>query len=174
MRVYDAARMWEWDRAWNEYGREISDVGDGLFLSATPRAGEIRRLGIKNVLDVAAEVSDDHLQGMNLRVAHFFINDGTPMDPTTAVAAIKTLRAFHRSGKTLVHCGMGISRSPTIIALYWYATGETDSVEEGIELLKVARPCVRPNTLLDSRVMRAVNGLRRSWLKSRTPETIRE
>ncbi len=163
----------DWERAWEACKDEITDVGGGLFLSAVPRANDLRDLGIKNVLNVAREQGDNHLCYGNFNVAHFFIEDGVPMNPMMVRSALKTLREMHRKGSTVVHCGMGVSRSPTIIALYWYARGEVDSLEEGIEILQRVRPCVSPNYIVDKKVMRAVDGLRRMWTKHGAPATIR-
>jgi protein-tyrosine phosphatase len=44
--------------------------------------------------------------------------------------------------KVLVHCGAGISRSPTIVAAYLCSTGLT--VDEAINKIKVKRPKINP------------------------------
>ena len=41
-----------------------------------------------------------------------------------------------------------MSRSPSVIALYWLATGRVPDFETGIALLRNVRPCVAPNHIV--------------------------
>jgi protein tyrosine phosphatase len=146
---------------------ELSLVEDGLYLSGNYFDYQaLTSRGIRSVMSVARECSDTKVAFTpRLGLAHFSFPDHQIMNLGMVEAALKTLRVFRKRGTTLVHCGMGISRSPTIIALYWMATGKVATYEEGIEKLKKVRPCVRPNRLVDETVLKVVERLRRAWAK---------
>ena len=149
----------------------ISKVGPGLFLSGAPSrsaAPELRRLGVKNVLSVARECHDEWIgYECDLQLAHLGFRDHVAMPPWLAVQAVRTLDAMMRNGPTLVHCGIGVSRSPTVIALWWWATGRTTSHVEGVAKLRRLRPCVAPNAIVDEAVLAAVGRLRKAWTRGR-------
>ena len=150
---------------WNEEGlREVSPVGGGLYLSGDYfNDKDLSDLRVRNVMSVARECADTKINSHRVNLVHFGFRDQVIMDIGMVEAALRSLRAMLRRGTTLVHCGMGISRSPTIIALYWMAVGKVATYEEGIERLKKVRPCVRPNRLVDERVLKVVEKLRRAW-----------
>lgn len=149
----------------NDKLREMSLVEDGLYLSGDYFDHKtLRECGIHNVMSVARESRDTGFMYVPwLRLTYFGFPDHEIMDLGMVEAALRTLRILRKNGTTLVHCGMGISRSPTIIALYWMAEGKVATYEEGIETLKKMRPCVRPNNLVDERVLKVVERLRREW-----------
>jgi len=147
-----------------EYAK-LSDVGGSLFLSGDHFSrADLEELGITGVISVARECPDEHLEYANgIRKAHFGFRDHVIMDHGMVEAAVSTVRAFLRHGRVLVHCGVGISRSPTIIALYRMAMGEEETYEGAIDRLKKRRPCVRPNRVVDDGVLQMIENLRRKW-----------
>lgn len=153
-------------RFWSEgeYA-QLSDVGGGLFLSGDSFSRQdLADLGITGVVSVARECPDEQLEyAYDLRKAHFGFRDHHIMDHGMVEAAVSTVRAFLRHGRVLVHCGVGISRSPTIIALYRMAAGEEETYEGAIEHLKEHRACVRPNRVVDDGVLYMIENLRRKW-----------
>jgi predicted protein tyrosine phosphatase len=48
-----------------------------------------------------------------------------------------------RTGKVLVHCGSGMSRSPVMVAIYMHLIGYKD-FQEALGELKTLRPIVEP------------------------------
>ena len=153
-------RFWAED----EYA-ELSEVGGGLFLSGDFFTAEaLRDLKIKGVVSVARECPDESLEyAHDIRKAHFGFRDHVIMDHGMVEAAVSTVRAFLRHGRVLVHCGVGISRSPTIIALYRMAAGEEETYEGAIKRLQKRRPCVAPNRVVDDGVINMIENLRRKW-----------
>lgn len=147
-----------------EYAK-LSDVGGGLFLSGDYfTRQDLEDLGIAGVVSVARECPDAHLEYADkIRKAHFGFRDHVIMDHGMVEAAVSTVRAFLRHGNVLVHCGVGISRSPTIIALYRMAMGEAKNYEEAIARLQKDRPCVQPNRVVDDGVFNMIKNLRRKW-----------
>ena len=149
--------------------RSISKITNRLYLGGAPSdVSKLYKLGIKNVLSVAKECHDEvrgYDGGINLE--YVGMRDHSPLSPWMAKQAILTLREMLKRGKTLVHCGIGVSRSPTIIALYWYAMGEVDSVAQGVRKLKEIRSCVSPNRIVDDNLMQMVESLRKNWARPR-------
>lgn len=144
-------------------------MGPGLFLSGAPGvedANRLRALGIENILSVAAECHNEWAGYHDgFRLAHLGLHDHVPMPPWLAVLAVRTLDALVRDGPTLIHCGIGVSRSPTVLALWLWATRQTPSLTAGIARLQRLRPCVRPNAIVDDAVLAAVGRLRDRWAR---------
>lgn len=154
----------------------FSKITDSLFLGRAPEARDLdllQKLGIKNILSVAKECHDEWI-GYTMRefnVVYAGMRDHEPLPPMIAKLAITSLKEMLKKGKTLVHCGIGVSRSPTIISLYWLALGQVDSYEEGIQKLQALRPVVRPNRIVDHNLLQMVASLRKNWSRrgSETP-----
>lgn len=154
----------------------FSKITDSLFLGRAPEARDLdtlQRLGIKNILSVAKECHDEWIgyTHREFNVIYAGMRDHEPLPPLIAKLAITSLKEMLKKGKTLVHCGIGVSRSPTIISLYWLALGQVDSYEEGIQKLQVLRPVVRPNKIVDHNLLQMVASLRKNWSRrgSETP-----
>ena len=157
-----------WRGAYDGGYREIDLVEDGLYLSGDSFTVEdLRRRKIRAVISVARECPDDRLaMDGSIQSTHFAFPDHVIMNLGMVESALRTLRALRRRGTVLVHCGIGVSRSPTIIALFWMAEGKVESYEEGIAKLKRIRPCVSPNRIVDGSVIGVVKRLRREWVGS--------
>lgn len=153
----------------------ITRVAPGLFLGGAPGpedAGRLRDLGVRNILSVAAECHNAWAgYHGGFRLAHVGLHDHVLMPPWLAVLAVRALDGMVRDGPTLVHCGVGISRSPTVLALWWWATGQSPSLAEGVARLRRLRPCVAPNRIVDEAVLAAVGRLRDEWdqIRGRRP-----
>jgi protein-tyrosine phosphatase len=151
---------------------KFTKITPRLYLSGEPCKSDVLWLvskGIKNVLSVAKECHDTCIgYGDALKLVHVGFRDHVPMEPWLVLSAMHTLKAMLKNGPTLVHCGVGISRSPTTIALYWYAKGITNSIEEGVQKLVEKRPCVAPNKIVDEKVIEVVEDLRAKWAKSKS------
>lgn len=149
--------------------QEFTKVADKLWVGGEPLGNDLKTLrefGIKNVMSVAKEAHDECIQYSDeFRLVHFGFRDHEPFEPFLLKQALYTLKQLLKRGNTLVHCGVGISRSPSIIALYWYAMGLTPSREAGIEHQRALRPIVRPNRVIDDNVMAVVNALRLKWAR---------
>lgn len=169
-------KNWQWENLMaSEVERTISEIEPGrLFLSGAPRSADaLHKLGIKNVLNVAKEIHDECISyHADIKTVHFGFRDHIPMEPWMVRAALITLRSMLKKGPTLVHCGIGVSRSPTTIALYYYATGKFPSVQSAVQHLQTLRSCVAPNRIVDGNVMNVVEALRVKWTK--TSDTLSE
>lgn len=146
----------------------ITPVAPGLFLSGEPEEpGPLLDRGIQNVLSVARECPDVHLRGVpGLRVTHIAFEDWVPMPRAQTTWVLQTLRRLLQAGPTLVHCGIGVSRSPSVIALYWVATGVVATFAEGVARLQALRPCVAPNDIAQAQALAVAARLRREWAQN--------
>ena len=145
----------------------ITRVGPRLFLSGAPGredAERLRALGVTGILSVARECGDEWAAyEPGLHLVHFGFRDHEPLPAALAVATVRTLAALLAEGPTLVHCGIGVSRSPTFVALYLWATRQARSHPEAVARLRRLRPCVAPNAIVDEAVLAAVARLRGEW-----------
>lgn len=149
----------------------VTDLGGGLYLGGMPTAEELvafERNGVHNILSVAKECPDDIEYLSPFVVAHFGFRDRRPMEPWLAVLALRSLGAMCERGPTFVHCGAGISRSPSIVALYWWAARKFPTVSAALSRLKLLRPVVSPHPeIFHEPLLRAVRRLRGSWSRKR-------
>ena len=106
---------------------------------------EIETLGIKNILNCAAEIQQINLPN-NIKYCHINLTDSSNMDITKffhrAFSFIESARKEKQ--KILIHCKLGISRSPAIIIAYLikYMGYSTDSA---LSFLRSKRSQVYPN-----------------------------
>jgi len=114
----------------------IGDSHDARNLDA------LRSEGITNILNVAEDLSPTLGWPNGIRHYHIGLTDGSGNDSMLYFSAILCLGAIIRSGKCLVHCHEGRSRSAFIIAFHLLKSGLASSIEEAIDLLKVIRPVV--------------------------------
>lgn len=122
-----------------------SEIAPNLFLGsvhAIDTPGMLERLGITHVLDAAQEV--DPVSGAQVTVHWMQLTDDElctiPLDE--AVHWIET--ALQGRGRVLVHCSLGVSRSPSLVIAYlmrhygW-------SAREALCYCKSLRAVTRPN-----------------------------
>eukprot|EP01065_Artemidia_motanka_P009067 TRINITY_DN14624_c0_g1_i1.p1 TRINITY_DN14624_c0_g1~~TRINITY_DN14624_c0_g1_i1.p1 ORF type:complete len:1215 (+),score=237.77 TRINITY_DN14624_c0_g1_i1:61-3645(+) len=118
----------------------------GLYIGALRTAQErvYARLGITHVLTVGREL--DVIPAPH--VAHHKVNvdDIADEDIITLLASAHNFidQGRLQSGKVLVHCFKGQSRSATVTASYLMKT-EGLCVEDALQSVREARPCIRPN-----------------------------
>jgi dual specificity phosphatase 12 len=82
-----------------------------------------------------------HIKQMSLRISDV---EDAPIYDTFLPACQFIDTAIKGGGNVLVHCLMGISRSPTIVAAYliW---AQNMGVDDALKILKGLRPIVDPN-----------------------------
>lgn len=154
-------------------GYQLTQVAARLYLGACPTPAAIPLLleeDIEYALSVAREATTGYTAGTRILAVHIPIDDRGALEPWLVVAALRLLAEMETRGRTLVHCAVGASRSPSIIAQYWFAAGETASVAEGIERLRALRVVVDPHPgLFAPDVVKAVGRLREEWANGRRP-----
>lgn len=74
--------------------------------------------------------------------------DGAGNDPKGFISAVAVLKSLIQVGEVvLVHCHMGISRSPTVVATY-LAEKDFITFDKAVERLVKIRPVVEPHKAL--------------------------
>jgi protein tyrosine/serine phosphatase len=100
----------------------LFQVAPNFYRSAQPTAEGFRALssqhGIKTVISMRANHSDDALlHGTNIRAVRFPTNTWK-IDQVAVVGALRTLRSETQKGPVLLHCQHGADRTGLITALY--------------------------------------------------------
>lgn len=155
---------------------QISTVTERLFLSGAPdllTVRVMRCLRIFQVVNVAREVDDAPVLPPEVRGVHVPLDDGQPIPPERLTRLLNVLRGMERHGRVLVHCGLGVSRSPMVLACYLCARERTHSIAAGFDLLRSVRPSVNPSPQLRTpEVDEVVEALRRRWSGVHCPRPV--
>lgn len=100
---------------------------------------------ITAILNVAGDLFQSD---MGKVYSHMGLTDGPGNDKIDMLAAIDKLGELLDAGHTvLVHCHMGVSRSPTIVAAY-IARNDKISLDTALDYIKRCRPIVDPHHAL--------------------------
>ncbi len=129
----------------------ICPITDNIFLGNAEDAqdeAQLKELGITAVLNVS-RVEDNGLAGYKMvpGVLYKWIQllDGPGNTKEQFLSAVTMLGELLAAGhKTLVHCRMGISRSPAIIACHLSTTG-IYSLNQAVDLIGQKRPIIEIN-----------------------------
>jgi hypothetical protein len=112
--------------------------------------------GCDAVLNVAWEVPVSH----RLPCLHLTLSDEEPVPPQSLEEALTFLEDRAELGqKVLVHCVAGISRSPSIVAMYLSLTHGWE-LEEALEYIRERRPEAWPHAAVWESVARFVDSRR--------------
>lgn len=122
----------------------------GSYADVKDAAG-LRRLGVRKVLNVAADCAEDAEPGGyavpdGVEVRHVLLRDRSDEDigPHFASCTDFILDATSAGECVLVHCRKGISRSAAIVIAFLMIT-ERMTYEAALQRVKRLRPCVSPN-----------------------------
>jgi protein-tyrosine phosphatase len=136
----------------------------GLALSGKPE-GHVAPTEFEVILNVCDPEPPAYARGLpaHVRLIRHAFEDSLPVPrPFLRAAVFELADCRRRELSTLVHCHMGQSRSPTVVALYWMAR-DGISWDAALRRLQAARPQCQPHPLLaDSRTRDSVaEGARR-------------
>jgi len=117
----------------------VGNWGDALSL-IWPNANYISA-----VLNVCENL--DQLDS-NIAYMHVPFPDHLPIPKESFDMCMNWLNGQYTLGKNiLIHCAVGVSRSPTICAAFLVKTGLAKTIDEGLQIIKQARPEVDPAPL---------------------------
>uniref|UniRef100_A0A8C2X6S9 Protein-tyrosine-phosphatase n=1 Tax=Cyclopterus lumpus TaxID=8103 RepID=A0A8C2X6S9_CYCLU len=125
----------------------ISQVGPGLFLSGLESALNLSVLSCRNItLIVNASGLEDvvYPQLDGLRVLHVPVQDQPHAPLRHYFDPVGERIHQNQTGRTLVHCSAGRSRSPTLVIAYLMRF-EGLSLRRAHEVVLDQRPFIRPN-----------------------------
>jgi serine/threonine/tyrosine-interacting protein len=110
-------------------------VISGASISAASWSKLAQKLEIAAVVNVRAEYQDMFTSPLPAAYLWLPIEDHTNPNPEQILPGVQFIDAAIRVGhKVLIHCGMGLSRSPTLAAAYLLWTGL--SVEEAVSTVE--------------------------------------
>ncbi|MCE9555048.1 MAG: dual specificity protein phosphatase family protein, partial [Planctomycetes bacterium] len=102
-------------------------------------ATELRKQGVVAVLDLTSEFSRcRQLRGLPYRNVPML--DLTTPTPEHIAHCIEFIHEYEPAGAVYIHCALGYSRSACIVAAYLLKTGQAESPEMAIEILRRSRP----------------------------------
>ena len=116
----------------------ISDWSDAQsLLYANPES-------ITAVLNVCEE--EDNFTSLPwMKYFHCAFEDHKPIPREKFDACMSWLNERYRlQNNILIHCALGVSRSPTICAAFLTKQKIVSSMDEGIKLVKLSRPIINP------------------------------
>jgi len=136
-------------QTWFTGENNLDHILHGVYVGNIAAAQDLSALQYHGITNVVAatqfgEGARFHPDNLGYHVVN--IND-LPEEPIggaldTAVAYIEDAR---RTGRVLVHCNAGRSRSATIVAAWLLATGRATTVDRALTTIQLYREGIRPN-----------------------------
>lgn len=132
-------------------GREVESemnlIEEGLYLGSLEAARcevDLRKEGITHIIGILDSFRNySKIEGITYLLIP--LADSWNSDITQHFAeAFSFITSALRSGKVLVHCAMGVSRSATIVTSYIMVKYSL-SLRPAIEIVRKGRPCAYPN-----------------------------
>lgn len=133
---------------------EMDEIIPGLFLGGRDVIYEAEKYGIKNILNLTMHPDPPAITSMpGIRMKQIAIHDSTETNiarhfPETNAFIQQALNGDQdlgqASGKVLVHCELGISRSPTVVAAYLMSKFGMTS-DQALAFIASKRPAINPN-----------------------------
>jgi protein-tyrosine phosphatase len=121
-------------------GHEMAhEIADGVWIGRAMSRRERDALGIRSIVDVAAELPVDR-RGAEYR----FIPMLDLAEPTAGQldAAVRAIAQFENARPTLVHCALGYSRSAKSVIAWLDASGRAESRAAAAAMVRSRRPQV--------------------------------
>jgi protein-tyrosine phosphatase len=101
--------------------------------------------GITAVISLSEIPVGNKRKGINY--LHLPIEDAEPVPVRQFDAIMDTLTENIRWGTVLLHCGVGVSRAPSVAAAYMDAVGYKD-IDAAIKEIRSVRPFIHPSSTL--------------------------
>jgi protein-tyrosine phosphatase len=127
----------------------VGDFSDADSLAVT------NPFGITGVVNVSTEANPQKREG--IKYVHFPLDEYEWILPGRFERILKEISKLVRGGNVLVHCGAGVSRSPTIVALYMHTVGYKN-FDDALSELRNLRPVVAPSKLILERAEAYLKG----------------
>jgi protein-tyrosine phosphatase len=83
----------------------------------------------------------------NVNYVHLPIEDDVPVPIRQFYSVMDVIRKNIRWGTVLLHCGVGVSRAPSLAAAYMDAVG-FKNVDAALKEIRQVRPFIHPSTVL--------------------------
>jgi protein-tyrosine phosphatase len=130
----------------------MTQIWERLFVGCLADAERLARKnpnGIAAVISLCEQCVED--KAANIRYVRLPIEDDEPVPVRQFNAVINALAVNISQGVVLLHCGLGISRAPTLAAAYMHRVGYKH-IDAAMEEIRQVRPSVDPSKILVSSV----------------------
>ena len=130
----------------------MTRIWERLYLGSLTDADRLSRSNSSQIATVisVSEQCVEHKTG-KVHYIHLPIEDDKPVPVHQFNAVINALAVNISQGVVLLHCGLGISRAPTLAAAYLHRTGYKN-FDAAMEEIRQVRPSVDPSKILMSSV----------------------
>lgn len=126
---------------------KISKITDTLYLSSKYfTENDLRKLEITHILNISNEEDKDYpgIKSLFININdNEYNNNDNSIDNYFSMTYNYIQEVINTNGRVLVHCNMGISRSPTIIISYLMKSLQKP-YDEILEFVKLKRPIIEP------------------------------
>jgi len=139
----------------------MTKIDDHIYIGNDEDYKQAKSKGIQAILNVARDTHYPQPDGVEYQ--HIPLTDDEKNDFKMINDAADALANFVQQGKkTLVHCRAGVSRSPSVAALYYYLHAGWPSVHSALDAIKDKRPIVQPTEgMWQSTLLCAMQGANR-------------
>jgi len=126
----------------------MTQIWERLFIGGIADAEELAAgnpSGITTVVSLSEIPVESKRRDINY--LHLPIEDGEPVPERQFDAIMDALRENIRWGTVLLHCGVGVSRAPSLAAAYMDACGYKN-IDAALKEIRKLRPFISPSTVL--------------------------
>ena len=126
----------------------MTQIWERLFLGNLADAQRLSRRNsnrIATVISLSEQCVEKKAAGV--RYIHLPIEDDEPVPVRQFDAVMDALALNTRQGNVLVHCALGLSRSPTLTAAYLHRVGYKH-IDAAIAEIRQVRPSIDPSNIL--------------------------
>jgi protein-tyrosine phosphatase len=126
----------------------MTQVWERLFIGGIADAEELAE-GNPHRISTVVSLSEVAVRTRreNVKYVHLPFEDDKPVPIRQFYCIMDAIRKNIRWGTVLLHCGVGVSRAPSLAAAYMAAVG-FKNVDAAINDIRKARPFIHPSTVL--------------------------
>ena len=126
----------------------MTQVWERLYVGSLADAEELaddNPDGITTVISLSEVAVQTRREDVNY--LHLPIEDDVPVPVRQFYGVMDAIRKNIRWGTELLHCGVGVSRAPSLAAAYMNAVGYK-GIDAAIKEIRKARPFIHPSDIL--------------------------
>lgn len=122
-----------WERLW------LGGIADAEELAA---GNPFRITTVVSMSEIPVETKRKGISYLHLPIA-----DDEPVPTRQFYGIMDAIRKNIRWGNVLLHCGVGVSRAPSLAAAYMDTCGYK-GIDAAIKEIRQLRPCIHPSSIL--------------------------
>jgi protein-tyrosine phosphatase len=126
----------------------MTQIWERLYIGGLADAEE---LADENTNDITTVISLSEIpvqtRREDVKYVHLPIEDDVPVPVRQFYGVMDAIRKNIRWGTLLLHCGMGVSRAPSLAAAYMAAVGYK-GIDAALKEIRKVRPFIHPSSTL--------------------------